>query len=162
MQVDHIDRVDEPGGAERIAQSLAAYWQSIYRCTHTTDNTDYTKIAADYPDDMRLTAAECEGLGADFTVTEVLAAIKGLSVNKSTHGIVAEVFKGAAAELAPMLCAQLNYARRVGGGGAHASDDDGVPHSMAGRPLGRRLQSCWIGQPFFQPRSLAAAGRSPT
>ena len=47
-------------------------------------------------------------------MTEVLTAIRGLSVNKSTHGIVAEVFKGAAAELAPMLCAQLNYARRVG------------------------------------------------
>ena len=149
MQVDHIDRVDEPGGAERIAQSLAAYWQSIYRCTHTTDNTDYTKIAADYPDDMRLTAAECEGLGADFTVTEVLAAIKGLSVNKSTHGIVAEVFKGAAAELAPMLCAQLSHL-------CHREtprNDAGMTHKM-------NLKVQRHGDTFEGPRGCTSADDS--
>eukprot|EP01043_Picozoa_sp_COSAG02_P081555 COSAG02_NODE_19986_length_854_cov_0.810596_2_plen_174_part_00 len=69
---------------------------------------------SDYPDHMCLNDLECQSLGADFTGKEVLTAIKGLSVNKSTHGVVAEVFKGAAAELAPLLTAQLNYARQVG------------------------------------------------
>ena len=72
VDTGHTDRIDEPGGAERIAKSLAAYWQSIYRRTHTPDNTDCSKIIADYPEHMCLTEPECEALGKDFAVDEVM------------------------------------------------------------------------------------------
>ena len=65
MRVDtkaEPDSVERPGGAEHIAHSLAAYWQSIYRCTHGKDNTDRAKVMADYPEHMRLTEPECRVL----------------------------------------------------------------------------------------------------
>lgn len=55
------------------AKSLAAFWQSIYRCTHTSANTDCGKATADYPEHRCLTQPERDALGSDFTIGEVRA-----------------------------------------------------------------------------------------
>jgi hypothetical protein len=111
-----IDSVDDPdgSGAKRIADSLAAFWQHIYQRT-TSERTPLKRVRDDYPEGMRLTPSEKEKLGADFTVNDIKTAIKKLATNRSTFGVVAEVFKGATLEIAPLLMTQLNYARQTGG-----------------------------------------------
>ena len=119
----HVDRtktdsIDEEGGTGRIAASLTAYWQSIYKCT-TDAKTPIEKVKADYPASMCLRPDEKLALGADFTTMDVATAIDGLATKRSTFGIIAEVYKGAREELAPLLAMQLNYARKHG----HLTDE---------------------------------------
>ena len=93
----HVDRtktesIDEVGGTERIAASLTAYWQSIYKCT-TNVNTPIDKVKADlYPASMCLRPAgrETLPLGDDFTTKDVTTAIDGLRTQEAFWETVVE------------------------------------------------------------------------
>ena len=112
-EVGRIDTSVVDADPTRIAASLSAYWQDIFRNT-TGTHTPYARIADDYPDDMCVPLGAQHGLGADITPAEVATAIRGLSTRRSTAGVVAEVFKAASDGLAPLLAAQLNYANTCG------------------------------------------------
>lgn len=108
--VDRSTVDTQPG---EIARSLSNFWQDVFRDT-TGPDTPYRRLAEEYPEHMCVRPDDHDAVGGKFTVAEVTQGIQGLATRKSTEGVVAEVFKAAASELAPLLTAQLNYAHDVG------------------------------------------------